>query len=81
MVANPLLRTINLAERLNAKRLYLKHTTLPNILQQQQEQQLQESGPIDVQHPLKRAIDSIGGANLLKRAVDRLGGGHLLKWR
>lgn len=34
------------------------------------------------QHPsLKRAIDSIGGANLLKRAVDRIGGGHLLKRR
>lgn len=30
---------------------------------------------------LKRAIDSIGGANLLKRAVDRLGGGNLLRRR
>lgn len=82
-VTGPLYRTLNLADSLNAKRLYLEHKVTPNQLhQQQQQQQLQqESGPIGVQHPLKRAIDSIGGANLLKRAVDRLGGGHLLKRR
>lgn len=51
-------------------------------LQQQQKQQQQQQQPLsNAQNQLKRAIDSIGGANLLKRAVDRIGGGHLLKRR
>lgn len=79
-IANgPLLRTLNLADSLNAKRLFLEHKTTPN--QQQQQQQQQGGGGGIGQQPLKRALDSIGGANLLKRAVDRLGGGHLLKRR
>lgn len=78
VAAGPLLRSLNLADSLNAKRLYLEHKGTPN--QQQQQQQQHES--VQAQRPaLKRALDSIGGANLLKRAVDRLGGGHLLKRR
>lgn len=76
----PLLRTLNLADSLNAKRLFLEHKTTPNQQQQQQQQGMLGGGGMGP-HPLKRALDSIGGANLLKRAVDRLGGGHLLKRR
>lgn len=57
-----------------------QQSTLP--IKEQQAQSYAQSSAINAnQHPLKRAIDSIGGANLLKRAVDRIGGGHLLKRR
>lgn len=76
------------------KRYFLEHKFLPLIQQQQQQQQLRipthysANGNIQTidnvqshQMAPKRAIDSIGGANLLKRAVDRLGGGNLLRHR
>lgn len=67
-------RAYNFIDDLNAKRFYVEHK-----LNNQPSQSQQHS--TNVQHPLKRTIDSIGGANLLKRAVDRIGGGHLLKRR
>lgn len=86
-------RTFNIGpDDLAGKRYYLEHkfnNQYPSAKQQQQQQLLQQQHQ-SAQHPSsgasglgqqKRAIDSIGGANLLKRAVDRLGGGHLLKRR
>lgn len=78
---------------LAGKRYYLEHkfnSQYPSAKQQQQQQAHLLATHQAAEHPSsgvsglgqqKRAIDSIGGANLLKRAVDRLGGGHLLKRR
>lgn len=86
-------RTFNFGpDNLTAKRYYLEHkfnNQYPSAKQQQQPAHFisthqsaehQSSGSAGLGQQ-KRAIDSIGGANLLKRAVDRLGGGHLLKRR
>lgn len=88
-------RTFNFGpDDLAGKRYYLEHkfsNQYPSAKQQQQQQpthflsshqsgQHQSAGASGLGQQ-KRAIDSIGGANLLKRAVDRLGGGHLLKRR
>lgn len=70
------------------KRYYLEHTFFPMHQQHIRNPSLhpltgnQQQTTNNVQShqlSLKRAIDSIGGANLLKRAVDRLGGGNLLR--